>query len=155
MIKKLMLLLIPCLLSCSTYRNAQTFKHVDKQGYTGFKYKFSDNGNRCVFIEFVNDSALTVRNTPRIAQTYNLLSFNCTYSYSKNDFGIIYINNMLSGDKELNDSSYVLPFSNRHFTLDTNAPFNLFPDLRGDTLRFSSDFQKLQAKEFCFEKVEK
>lgn len=144
-------LLLLTFISCNVYRQANIYKRVANKGYVGMKYKFSDSGNRNIEIEFISDSIIHINNKPNIAQTYYLFSFNSIYSYRILDIGGIYINRMLSSDKNLGKDSYIKPFSIKQYSHNNNE-VNVFPNLEGDTIRFSSDYRKLQVREFCFDR---
>jgi hypothetical protein len=62
---------------------------------------------------------------------------------------------MISSDKKLSKDKYIKPYSNKQYYLDDNAIKYVFPDIQGDTIRFSSDFQKLQVREFSFGRIKK
>jgi hypothetical protein len=153
--KEYLLLLIIIISSCSSYRKAETYKQIAYKGYAGMKYKFSDSGNRNIEISFNNDSTITIINRTNIAQNYYLLNFNSVYSYKMLDIGSININKMISSDKKLSKDKYIKPYSNKQYYLDDNAIKYVFPDIQGDTIRFSSDFQKLQVREFSFGRIKK
>ena len=62
---------------------------------------------------------------------------------------------MISSDKKLVEGKYIKPYSNRQYYFDNNAVEFVFPDLVKDTIRFSANFQRLQIKEFSFDRVKK
>jgi len=90
-----------------------------------------------------------------IAQNYHLLSFNRAYSYTMLNIASVKIVKMLQSDKNLSQNSYIKPYDTKQYYLDNNAVKLVFPDIIGDTIRFSSDFQKLQVREFCLQRVKK
>jgi hypothetical protein len=139
--------------SCGSYRIAETYKNIANKGYVGLRFRFTDSGNRNIEIRFDTDSILAVTNRTNIAQNHYLLNFNCSYSYKVLDIGSIYIDKMLSTDKKLSKAKYIKPYNNRQYYLDNTAVEYVFPDLEGDTIRFSADFKRLQIKEFSFDKV--
>lgn len=153
--KEYILLLIIILSSCSSYRKAETYKQIANRGYVGMKYKFSDSGNRNIDITFNSDSTLAVTNRTNIAQNFYLLNFNSIYFYKVLDIGSVKVNKVLTSDKKLSKSKYLKPYSNNQYYLDNTAIEYVFPDIEGDTVRFSADFQKLQVREFSFERVKK
>lgn len=134
---------------------AETYKQIANKGYAGMKYKFSDSGNRNIEITFNSDSTLVVINRTNIAQNYHLLSFNRAYSYKMLDIASVKIIKILQSDKKLSRNRYIKPYDTKQYYLDSNAVELVFPDIVGDTVRFSSDFQKLQVREFCLQRVKK
>lgn len=153
--KEFLILIILILSSCGSYRVAETYKQIANKGYAGMKYQFSDSGNRNIEITFKSDSTLTVINRTNIAQNYHLLSFNRAYSYTMLDIASVKIVKMLQSDKNLSQNSYIKPYDTKQYYLDNNAVKLVFPDIIGDTIRFSSDFQELQVREFCLQRVKK
>ncbi|TKG87532.1 hypothetical protein EYV94_28205 [Puteibacter caeruleilacunae] len=152
--KLYLLLLIVACLSCSSYRQSKTYKQIARYGYTGMKYRFSDSGARNIVLTFQNDSTLSVTNKTDIAQIRYLLNFDCTYSYKWLDIASVEIREILSSNKELHQHGYIKPYDNRQFVYDKNAVKMIFPDIVGDTLRFSGDYKKLQIREFSFDRIE-
>ncbi len=155
MVKEFLILIILILSSCGSYRMAETYKRIANNAYAGMKYKFSDSGNRNIEITFNSDSTLVIINRTNIAQNYHLLSFNRAYSYKMLDIASVKIVKMLQSDKKLSHNRYIKPYDTKQYYLDNNAFELVFPDIVGDTVRFSSDFQKLQVREFCLQRVKK
>lgn len=151
--KKEFLLVFLIICSCNSYKRIETLKQVAKKDYSGLKYKFSDSGNRNINITFNCDSTITVTNRTNIAQNYHLFYFNCIYFYKIIDVSSINIIKTITCDKSLKKNNYIKPYNNKQYSLDKNTIDYIFPDLFGDTIRFSADFQKLQVREFCFERV--
>ena len=149
----LMVFLIMC--SCNAHKRIETYKQIAKKDYSGLMYKFSDSGNRNIRITFNNDSTITMTNRTNSAQNYNLFYLNCIYSYKILNVNSIKIINTISSDKSLKKNNYLRPYDYKQYVLDENAINYILPDLVGDTIRFSADFQKLQVREFCFERVKK
>jgi hypothetical protein len=140
--------------SCKASQQKNIYEKIVKDGYRNLKYKFSDNGNRGLIIEFSNDSLARVSNHTSIGHNYYLLNFNREYIYQKSRLGVIVIEKLIKSDKSaLNNDKYLKPYDNSSYVLDSNATEYVFPDIIGDTIRFSSDFKKLQVREFCFEKT--
>jgi|LSQX01.2.fsa_nt_gb hypothetical protein len=71
------------------------------------------------------------------------------------DIASIKIIKILQNDKYLSQNRYIKPYDTKQYYLDSNAVGLVFPDIVGDTVRFSSDFQKLQVREFCLQRVKK
>lgn len=149
----ILIIIVTSLFSCSTNKELAAVKKIAQDGYSGLIYEFTDNGNRSIRLEFLSDSILTISNKPSIAQTYYLLSFNKKYSYRKLGIGCIKIAETLYSDRELCEEGHIKPFSTKQFTLDIDKPSDIFPELLGDTIWFSADLEKLQANDFCFEKI--
>lgn len=142
------LALLALISSCAPTSKYSKFAHL-----RGLNYRFSDNGNRDLKIEFLTDTTLAVTNRSSISHNYYLVNFDSKYLYERNEIGTVVIRNKISSDKELQKSMYRKPYDNRSYTMDNMAYQYIFPDIEGDTLRFSSDFKKLQVKEFCFERA--
>jgi len=153
--KKVYFLLIIVFSSCSAYRQGETYNKIVRNGFAGIKYSFSDSGNRNIEITFNDDSTLNVINKTNIAQTYYLLNFDCFYSYKMLDIASIKIIKMLSSDKQLKQDGYLKPYDYRQYEINNSAVQFVFPDLTGDTIRFSADLGKLQVREFCFDRIKK
>lgn len=142
----LQVLISSCNPSAHTYSK---FVHLD-----GLTYRFSDNGNRALKIEFLTDTILAVTNKSSVSHNHHLVNFDSRYLYRRNEIGTVAIQKKISSDKPLQKSRvYRKPYDNRGYTMDSSAYQYIFPDIEGDTLRFSSDFKRLQVKEFCFDKV--
>lgn len=121
----------------------------------GLIYRFSDSGNRALKIEFLTDSTLLVNNASSISHNYYLVSFKCKYLYRRNEIGAVVIGGKIDCDKPLQKSSYRKPYDNKTYTMDSLAYQHIFPDIENDTLRFSSDFKRLQIREFSFDRTKR
>ncbi|HEY0769262.1 MAG TPA: hypothetical protein VGD31_02940 [Sphingobacteriaceae bacterium] len=145
----LLAILLALFSSCNTAtRTYRSFTHLG-----GLAYRFSDNNNRILKIEFLTDSTLGVTNRSGLEHNYHLVDFNSQYLYERSEIGTIVILKKIDRDKPLQKSIYRKPYDNRPYTMDSFAYQYIFPDIEGDTLRFSSDFKKLQVSEFCFDKL--
>jgi len=150
----IIIVLVILLFSACTINKVRTnriYEHIASEGFNDLTYNFSDNGNRNLKIKFYGDSTLLLTNVTSISQTYYALSFKCTYSFKQLNIGSLYISNKISCDKKLSKTKYLKPYDNQQYTINENAIDYIFPDIQGDTIRFSSDFKRLQIKEFCFE----
>lgn len=142
------------LFSCTSAYQSNVYKKIAETGYANLKYKFSDNGNRGLTIFFLNDTVVKVMNNTSIAHNHYLLNFNSSYIYKKEKIGTVTVGRMIERDKErLNKIRYAKPYEDVSYPLDSKAVEFIFPDIEGETMRFSADFKKLQIKEFCFEKT--
>jgi hypothetical protein len=145
-----LLFLVACKSSHSTVR---IYQKIANTGMCGIKYKFSDCGQRYIIISFVSDSIVEVVNRTSIAHSHSKLNFDNQYRYKMVELGIILVYNKIGGDKPLSKNKYIKPYNNKSFILDSNSVEFIFPNIEDDTLSFSSDFKKLQIKEFCFDKI--
>jgi hypothetical protein len=150
---KVVLILIAGLISSCSSRSSYPYKKFPS-GLRGLSYNFSDNGNRGLEIRFLTDTTLTVDNRSSVSHNYYLVSFNSKYLYRRNEVGTVIIQAKIDSNKRLRKSNiYRKPYDNRRYTMDSLAFQYVFPDIEGDTMRFSSDFKRLQIKEFCFERA--
>jgi hypothetical protein len=140
--------------SCISNGKKQLYKKV-ANGYIGLKYKFSDSGDRNIQISFSNNGTIEVTNRTNMAHGHQVLNFNAKYSFKVFNVGSLYIDNVLYSDKILSKIKYTKPYVNSHNNLDSTAVQYIFPNIEGDTIRFSADFQKLQIKEFNFDRVKR
>jgi hypothetical protein len=135
--------------ACTSPPKLVKFSHLH-----GLAYRFSDNSNRMLKIDFLTDTTLVVTNRSSMSHSYHLVNFETKYLYKRNEIGTVLIQRRTASDKPLQKSkSYRRPYDNRSYLMDNNAYQYIFPDIEGDTLRFSSAFDKLQVREFSFEKV--
>lgn len=145
------IILLVIISSCASQRSLERYKQIEDQGYIGLKYKFSDSGNRNIEVTFEDDSTLHVVNRTNIQQSSYLLNFDINYSFKRASINSIVVDKYKSGDKRLFKKDYLGPYNYRQYTMDKDAIKYIFPDIKGDTLRFSPDFKKLQILEFCFD----
>ncbi|GHE72282.1 hypothetical protein GCM10011340_30670 [Roseivirga thermotolerans] len=121
--------------------------------YSSLSYKFSDSGNRSLKIDFKNDSIVTVSNRTSIAHNHGFLNFDVSYEYKTGLLGTVIIVGMLNSNRIFQENDkYLKPYENRDFSFDSGSADYLFPDISGDTIRFSRDFNTLQIKEFSFKR---
>jgi len=152
--KKIHLLsLIIFLSSCSSYKEKRFYRQIATTGYVGLSYRFSDNGNRSISIFFTSDSTMEIRNRTSIPHNHYLLNFNSTYTYTILDIANLYVNSKVVSNKKLSKSKYIKPYSNKQIPLDSTAIEYVFPDIEGDTIRFSSDLKRLQIRDFNFDRT--
>lgn len=141
---------ISLLLGCnSNFFQKKIITDYVSKGYPTFEYTFSDVGMRNLKIRFLSDSILKVSNRVIKEHTpsHHLWNFDVQYRYSSDDIGIIQVHEMLSSNSNFfTKENYLKPYSRDKF----NSKENIFPDINGDTLFFSSDFMKIQVKEFLF-----
>lgn len=124
------------------------FRHLE-----GINYAFSDSGHRYLKLRFLTDTTLLVTNRSSSSHNYYLLNFDSKYLYKRNEIGTVIVRRRIDSNKSLIKSNYRKPYENRSYTMDSLAFQYIFPDIEGDTMRFSSDFNRLQVKEFCFDRV--
>ncbi len=141
----------------SDLRELQKNLDVYVEGYIGSVFLFSDTRNRNLKIVFLNDSILELSNTSKISTVFHrtYLNFKCTYSYRAlklNEVKIINDTGCKIGKSS--EIQYLKPFEYRGYTIDENAVHYIFPNITNDTIRFSSDLNRLQIREFCFERSE-
>ena len=146
----LALILVILLSSC---RSRTTCKYHKIIHLRGLNYLFSDNGNRGLKIVFSTDTTLEVSNRSSISHNFYLVSFDAQYLYTRNEIGTVVVRKKIKSSKDLQKSGYVKPYDGRGYPMDSLAYRYIFPDIEGDTLRFSSDFKRLQVREFCFERI--
>lgn len=140
--------------SCKSSYQSSVYKEIAETGYANLRYRFSDNGNRDLTIFFLNDSIVKVMNNTSIAHNHYLLNFNSSYLYKRGNIGTITVGRLLESDKERpGKTKYAKPYENVSYPLDNKAIEYIFPDMEGETMRFSADFKRLQVKEFSFERV--
>jgi hypothetical protein len=120
----------------------------------GFSFTFSDSGRRYLKLRFLTDTTLLITNRSSVLHSYYFLNFDSKYLYRRNEIGTVIVQSRIDSNKPLTTSTiYQKPYENRSYTMDSLAFRYIFPDIEGDTLRFSSDFKRLQVKEFCFERA--
>ena len=140
--------------SYKSFSQNKLLKRIVEKGYTDFKYIFSDNGNRNLTILFLNDSIIKISNNSNIGENYSYLNFSSEYFYSKDKVGTIILGKIKTGNMTIKDKSrYLKPYENIPFPIDSTAVSYIFPNIEGEVIRFSSDFKKMQVREFCFEKT--
>ena len=145
--KYLFYLLAILLLFCCTSNKIIVELKKKKGLYTNLNYVFSDNRIRNVSIHFDNDSVLTVSNNVYKEHSHSAYKYNFeeSYRYQEIELGVISIVCQINGnnkDKYLEE--YVKPYVNSTFINERS----IFPNLLNDTIRFSSDFKRIQIKEF-------
>ncbi len=97
---------------------------------------------------------MQVSNHTNIAQHYYLLTFTDEYLYKEGKLGTILIGKLTSSNKPRSDKMmYAKPYEDVPYLLDSNAFKYIFPDIEGEVFRFSSNFRKLQIREFSFDKL--
>lgn len=136
-------------------RELQKNLEVYLEGYIGSTYLFSDTRNRNLKIVFLNDSIIELSNTSKISTVFHrtYLNFECKYLYEGINLNEVYVvKDMDCKIPEFPSSQYLKPFEYRHFTVDDSAIEYIFPNITNDTIRFSADLQRLQIREFCFER---
>lgn len=165
--KKLLLLLFFIAITISCQTNRKTKKHLEKElranmsihvkGYIGSVYYFSDTSDRNLRVLFLNDTLIEISNTSIINTPYHNahLDVKCKYVYKSINLTELLIIRSLNGCKlpQNPEISYLKPFDFRHFTIDEKAIQYIFSDITNDTIRFSSKLEKLQIREFCFDKI--
>lgn len=128
---------------------------VYAKGFVGSTFVFSDTRNRNLRIVFLNDSIFELSNTSSVPTVFhsNFLNFKCKFLYEKINIHKVYVVKDIDCKiPKLPSLQYLKPFDFSHFTIDEHAIEYLFPNIDNDTVRFSADLQKLQIREFCFER---
>lgn len=150
MTKKILIILIFVCFSCKTSQfNINIYSRIASRGYNGLSYGFSDMGSRNLKIKFLNDSTLKVSNRTDISQNFYFSNFEMIYSYKPLKMGEIIVKELIQSDKKIEmEEGYLKPYENDP-SFDQKAQ-HLFPNIVGDTIRFSSDFKRLQIREFNF-----
>jgi len=150
MIKSILILLIVTCFSCKTSQYSNIYTRIANKGYSGLSYEFSDMGSRNLSIYFLNDSTLKISNKTDIGHNHHLSNFESIYSYNSLKLGELRIEQLLSTSKKKKylKQGYAKPYQNDP-NFDQKA-HNIFPNVQGDTIRFSSDFKNLQIREFNF-----
>ena len=125
------------------------------QDYKGLHYTFSDYGDRNIDILFITNDTLQVTNHSTVPHRLGLLNFKAIYYIKKLSPYEFCIERKISCDRKLKKNKYTKPYSRQRPLVGDDVLDYIFPDLEKETIVFSNDFQKLQVKEFCFDKKEK